>query len=237
MPDLSEAHAKLRGADCQVEFSVNGTRIDRPVIPSTAQGSSGSGGPDSAVPPAEAISYIVPKNPPEICGLFGAPVTLYNVKNLLVRGVNRMALRTSSLVLDPQALLYPPLLLGAFSIVRGQSGWVIEKTGVTAGSDSWTKYGYPYLSGAGIYRQLFEVPHQYNRLILRVAQVSGVTDIRLNGKPVGKFLWQPIEADITNLCESKRNELVITVANTIDNVVRMNGRPSGILGDVYLDVS
>jgi hypothetical protein len=67
--------------------------------------------------------------------------------------------------------------------------------------------------------------------------VSGPVDIRINGKPVGKFLWQPIEADITHLCESKRNELVIAVDNTIDNIVRMNGRPSGILGDVCLDVS
>jgi hypothetical protein len=121
--------------------------------------------------------------------------------------------------------------------MRGQSGWVIEKAGAVVGNDSWTKYGYPYLSGIGTYRQLFEVPHQYNRLILRASQVSGIAEIKLNGRPVGKFIWQPIEADITNLCEAKRNELVIAVANTIDNVVRMNGRPSGILGDVYLDVS
>jgi hypothetical protein len=70
-----------------------------------------------------------------------------------------------------------------------------------------------------------------------MSQASGVVDIKINGKQVGKFLWQPIEADITNLCESKRNELVVVVANTIDNIVRMNGRPSGILGDMYLDVS
>jgi hypothetical protein len=108
---------------------------------------------------------------------------------------------------------------------------------VTVGVDSWTKYGFPYLSGVGIYRQLFEVPHQYNRLILRMSQVSGIVDITINGKQVGKFLWQPIEADITHFCESKRNDLVITVANTIDNIVRMNGRPSGIMGDVCLDVS
>jgi hypothetical protein len=230
MPDLSEAQEKMLGADCQIELSINGTRIDRPLIPSTAQGAT-----DGQA--EEAISFIVPQNPPHVRNLFGAPVILYNIKNLLIRGVNRFALRTSSLALDPQTLLYPPLLLGPFSIMRGQSGWVIEKAGAVVGNDSWTKYGYPYLSGIGTYRQLFEVPHQYNRLILRASQVSGIAEIKLNGRPVGKFIWQPIEADITNLCEAKRNELVIAVANTIDNVVRMNGRPSGILGDVYLDVS
>jgi hypothetical protein len=235
VPDLGGNHAKTLGAECYLEISVNGTRVDRPVVPATA--SPAPDGQDPSVPGAEAISFIVPPEQVTMRHLFGTPVTLYNLRNLLVKGFNRIAIRTSCLVLDPQTLHYPPLLLGPFSIARGQSGWVIEKATATVGVDSWTKYGFPYLSGVGLYRQLFEVPHQYNRLILRMAQVSGIVDIKINGKQVGKFLWQPIEADITNLCESKRNELVIVVANTIDNIVRMNGRPSGILGDVYLDVS
>jgi hypothetical protein len=133
--------------------------------------------------------------------------------------------------------MYPPLILGRFSILRGPSGWIMEKVGATVGNDSWTRYGYPYLSGVGVYSQLFEVPHQYSRLVLRMSQVSGAVDISINGKPVGKFTWQPIEIDITSFCESKRNELKISVTNTIDNVLRMNGRASGILGDVFLDVT
>jgi hypothetical protein len=235
VPDLNRNYPKMLGAESQIEISVNGTRVDRPVVPATASPSADSQ--DASVLPAEAISFIVPQEQADLRYLFGTPVTLFNLKTLLLKGFNRIAIRTSSLVLDPQALLYPPLLLGPFSIVRGQSGWVIEKTSATVGVDSWTKYGFPYLSGVGVYRQLFEVPHQYNRLILRMSQVSGIVDIRINGKQVGKYLWQPIEADITHFCESKRNELVITVANTIDNIVRMNGRPSGIMGDVCLDVS
>jgi hypothetical protein len=235
VPDCNRSYAKIRGAESQIEISVNGMRVDRPVVPATASPS-----PDverSSAPPAEAVSFIVPPEQTDLRFLFGTPATLFNVKSLLVKGFNRIAVRTSSLVLDPQAVLYPPMLLGPFSIVRGQSGWVIEKTTANVGVDSWTRYGFPYLSGTGVYRQPFEVPHQYNRLILRILHVSGPVDIRINGKPVGKFLWQPIEADITHLCESKRNELVIAVDNTIDNIVRMNGRPSGILGDVCLDVS
>jgi hypothetical protein len=235
VPELSGAFAKALGAESQVEISVNGTRVDRPVVPSTAP--LVAEGKESSALPAEAISYIVPPRQMDVRNLFGTPATLYTIKDLLVRGFNRVAIRTSSLVLDPRTLLYPPLVLGPFSIMRGQSGWVVEKNSALVGIDSWTKYGYPYLSGAGVYRQLFEVPHQYNRLILRVSQVSGVADIRINGKQVGKFLWQPIEWDITNFCESKRNELMITVGNTLDNVLRMNGRASGILGDVYLDVT
>jgi hypothetical protein len=231
---------KMLGAQSQVEISFNGTRVDRPILPSTAF----CAVPETAQAPnttsplsPEAISYIVSSRETKTEYLFGAPVILYNVKNLLVKGFNRVALRTSGLLVDPPTVCYPPMILGRFSIVRGQNGWVIEKTGSVVGNDSWTKYGYPYLSGMGTYRQSFEVPHQYNRLILRMSQVTGVVKLRINDKPVGNpFAWHPIEIDITNQCDHKRNELAVTVANTIDNVLRMNGRPSGILGDVYLDV-
>jgi hypothetical protein len=45
-----------------------------------------------------------------------------------------------------------------------------------------------------------------------------------------------MEIDITELCGSKRNELAVSVVNTIDNLLRMNNRPSGLIGEVYLDV-
>jgi hypothetical protein len=226
-------YAKMMGADSQIEISVNGTRIDRPIVSATSSAATN----DPAKQALDAISYIVSEDKTDARGFFGTPVTLYDIKSLLVRGFNRIALRSSGLVIDPQAIHYPPLMLGNFSIVRGQNGWVMEKNSATVNSDSWTKYGYPYLSGTGVYRQLFEVPHQYNRLILRLSQVSGIADISINNKPVSKFLWQPMEIDITSFCESKRNELAVTATNTIDNILRLNGRASGILGDIYLDVT
>jgi hypothetical protein len=227
---------KLMGADTQVEISVNGTRIDKPIVPAASSASLDAGG--MPIPSPEVISFIVPPDQVNMKYLFGAPVTLYNIKNLLIKGFNRISFRTSSLVTNPQALMFPPLLIGRFAIVRGPNGWIIERSGATVGNDSWTKYGYPYLSGMGVYSQLFEVPHQYSRLVLRMSQVSGIVTIAINDKNVGdKFIWQPIEVDITSFCESKRNELKISVTNTIDNVLRMNGRASGILGDVYLDVT
>jgi hypothetical protein len=230
--------ARILGAQCHMEISVNGTRVDRPIVPSSAFSSAPENAPGGVpVPSAEVISYIVPPQEKKAHYLFGGPHPIYNVKTLLVKGFNRIALRTSGFLVDPPTVLYPPLLLGPFSIIRGQNGWIVENGGANVSSDSWTKHGYPYLSGEGIYRQSFEVPQQYNRLILRLSQVTGVVEIKVNNKPAGgKFPWQPIEVDITGLCEHKRNDLSISVVNTIDNVLRMNGRASGILGDVYLDV-
>jgi hypothetical protein len=134
------------------------------------------------------------------------------------------------------AIVYPPLLAGSFSIIKGATGWILSNSYPTVSHDSWTKYGYPYLSGTGIYKQVFELPGEYNRLILRFSKVSDSIDVAINGKPLGILNWHPMEIDITDVCETRRNELTVKVVNTIDNILRMNGRASGLLGEVYVDV-
>jgi hypothetical protein len=92
------------------------------------------------------------------------------------------------------------------------------------------------MSGCGTYKQVFEIPTEFNRLVLKFSQVSGCTSVTLNEKKLSDFNWQPMEIDITDICSTKRNDLTVTVVNTIDNILRMNNRSSGIIGEVYLDV-
>jgi hypothetical protein len=168
--------------------------------------------------------------------LFGSSTLLYDIKEHLRKGPNRVTFRTFGGVLDPMSMVYPPLIAGDFSIVKGVSGWVLSVAPSMAGHDSWTKSGYPYLSGAGTYKQIFELPGEFSRLILRMTQTTGSVDVGVNGKPVGMFNWHPMEIDITDACEMKRNEISLRVTNTLDNVLRMNGRASGIIGEAYVDV-
>lgn len=160
----------------------------------------------------------------------------FNIKDLIRKGLNRISIRTTAQYSDPLPILYPPVIAGSFNIVKGPNGWIIDMQTQNVGQDSWTKYGYPYLTGCGIYSQIFEIPSDYKRLVLKLSLVSGPVSIKLNSKNIGSFNWHPIEVDITDFCQSKRNELFITVMNTADNLIRMNGRSSGILGEVYLDV-
>jgi hypothetical protein len=163
-------------------------------------------------------------------------VLCFNIKDSLRKGLNRISIRTLGLVFDPMTITYPPLIAGTFNIVKGSNGWVIDTQAPMMGHDSWTKYGYPYMSGCGTYKQVFEIPSDYNRLVLKFSQVSGPVSVALNTTKLGTFTWHPIEMDITDVCESKRNELSVSVMNTIDNIIRMNGRPSGLIGEAHLDV-
>ncbi|KMQ51057.1 glycoside hydrolase [Chitinispirillum alkaliphilum] len=172
----------------------------------------------------------------EIRKLFGEKAAVYDIAEVVVKGFNRVSFRMSSVMSEPQSILYPPLVMGHFAIAKGSQGWALDKESDAAGQDSWAKHGYPYLTGMGEYSQSFEIPNEYKKLILRFSKVSGTVYAKVNGRDFGAFHWQPMEVDITSACEPKRNELEIRVVNSLDNVLRMNGRPSGLMGEVFIDV-
>jgi hypothetical protein len=51
---------------------------------------------------------------------------------------------------------------------------------------------------------------------------------------VGVRPWEPYEVDATDAVRRGRNEIAIKVANTLENVIVMSPRPSGLLGEVLL---
>jgi hypothetical protein len=72
--------------------------------------------------------------------------------------------------------------------------------------------------------------------VLRFSQVSDTIDVSINGNSPTILNWHPMELDITDACNSKRNELTVRIVNTLDNILRMNNRPSGLIGEAYVDV-
>ncbi len=218
---------RKNGADVPIEVTVNGTKVD-PV---------GSRS-DEVLPEqiGEPVVSEMKRFDETNISVLGESFLAFPIRDCLVHGFNRISLRTTGQVLDPGTIHYPPLIFGDFTLVKGQNGWAIDMLSDTVGQNSWIKHGFPYLCGKGIYSQSFEIPNEYKQLILRFSQVSGTIDVTLNGKDLGIFNWHPMEIDITQVCEPKRNELVVGVVNSFDTLLRMNGSPSGLVGEVYLDV-
>lgn len=200
-----------------MEISLNGNKVTKMISP-VAGGS------------RDDLPDVVAATP------FARKCTAFQIRGLINRGYNRIALRTADFFRDPPAIVYPPLIAGDLTIEKGNRGWVIGKTSPGVKSDSWCEYGYPYFSGLGKYTQVFEVPSDFKRLVLHFTGVSGTMDVAVNGVNMGSYSWAPFELDVTSVCKSKRNQLEVSVANTIDNFLRMNRRRSGVTGKVFLDV-
>ncbi|MDR0331787.1 MAG: hypothetical protein LBH93_08785, partial [Chitinispirillales bacterium] len=127
---MSRSAAQFQG----LELSINGFRIE----------SEPSNGGESASEPESHLLKI-----------FGEKARRFDISKKLIKGINRVSIRTTGAAIDPQTLVYPPIIAGNFSVAKGSHGLAIDKIAPLAGHDSWTKHGYPYLSGRGYYAQTF----------------------------------------------------------------------------------
>ena len=209
MNGMSKSNVPFQG----VEISINGVRIDERYL-------------DEDSPWLDSIP----------ARMFGKYALCAEIGGDLTKGINRLSIRTTGSAVDPQTLVYPPMVVGYFGITKGSYGLAIDKQAVSAGHESWTKSGYPYMSGRARYSQIFEVPSDYDRLVLRFSNTSGTVYAKINDVDIGMQHWPPMELDVTSYCNVQRNKLQIEVVNTIDNTLRLSGRASGLKGEVYIDV-
>jgi hypothetical protein len=235
---LTDASAVISKNERSIEVNINGSRVNDSGPLDETSCAALFPVPAATVSPDGHVVHAHPlqEHSKPCLDLFTRNVLSFNIKDSIRKGLNRISLRTLGMVFDPMAIVYPPLIAGSFAIIKGSNGWVIDTAMPMVSHDSWTKYGFPYLSGCGTYKQVFEIPSDYNRLVLKLSQVSGSTSVSLNNVSLATFNWHPMEIDITDICESKRNELAVSVVNTVDNMIRMNNRPSGLIGEAYLDV-
>jgi hypothetical protein len=134
---------------------------------------------------------------------------------------------------QPLLLNSPPALLGDFACDTQSS--TLRKPASQVASSSWTEFGYPFFSGTGVYTQSFEIGQlPKGRVLVGVEAVRDCVEIMVNGVSAGVRLWQPWEADITDLIKPGSNELSIKVTNSMANFIEAKTQPSGLAGTARL---
>ncbi len=168
--------------------------------------------------------------------LFGPRALETEIGGLIQKGFNRISVRTVGNYYCPECIDYPLLLKGEFSLTRGSRGWILGNPLTAQEYASWSEHGYPYFSGSGTYKQTFERPDAFRRLVIKFRKVEEVAELKINGQSVAIYPYEPMEVDVTNLTLQGKNEIAVQVHNTLDNAIKLNSRSSGLTGEVFLDV-
>jgi hypothetical protein len=95
----------------------------------------------------------------------------------------------------------------------------------------WTRGGYPYFSGTGVYRGAFDVPADYaqgGRLWLEADCGEDVLEVSVNGSEALVAPWHPYRLDVTEQIRPGSNDIEIKVTNTLINILEGVRQPSGL---------
>jgi hypothetical protein len=122
-------------------------------------------------------------------------------------------------------------IIGDFALEKSFDGFKIVEKKHTLKVGDWTKQGYPFYSGTGIYRTEFEVPAKYigGKLFLEVDCGDDVLEVSINGSKSQVVPWHPYRIDVTDLIKIGKNTVELKVTNTLINLLEAVQKASGIV--------
>lgn len=130
------------------------------------------------------------------------------------------------------------ILLGDFAVIEQDETALLAPPASRIGGGSWTRQGYPYYSGVGIYRLRVTLSSdcENRRLFIRLEDARHAAEVRINEKKAGVIWRAPRRLEITGRLRPGDKMLELRVANTLQNLLGRRRVPSGLLGAVHLEV-
>ncbi|MGD9496033.1 MAG: hypothetical protein AB7Y46_06970, partial [Armatimonadota bacterium] len=158
------------------------------------------------------------------------------IEGLLVEGPNVIEVRTMGQLYETPNLAHPVILVGRFAVAGDKARpRLVREPGVIDGS-GWHLQGYPHFSGVGVYSQTVRLtPAQRKcRLFLEMERPGDLFEVCVNGRSCGVRAWEPWSVEITDGVSGSGNLVQIRVANSLQNLLVQERKPSGILGRVRI---
>ncbi|MDO8550850.1 MAG: hypothetical protein Q7S39_11965, partial [Ignavibacteria bacterium] len=121
-------------------------------------------------------------------------------------------------------------IIGDFALEKNEKGFKISEKKSTMKIGDWTKQGYPFYSGTGVYETDFDIPEKYldGKLFLNVDCGEDVLEVIVNDNEGIVVPWHPYKVDITNMLKSGNNKIKLKVTNTLINILEAIQKKSGI---------
>ena len=165
-----------------------------------------------------------------------AEIKEIDIDKYLVTGKNFVAVR---LIVNRRTdgMLDLLKIVGDFSLKKKDDQFVItdKKTEIEIGD--WTKQGYPFFSGTGVYESTFDLPKDYldGKLFLHLNCGEDVAEVIVNDSDPIVIPWNPYKVDISKLVKSGNNTIKIKITNTLINILEAVQKESGLFSEPVIE--
>ncbi len=121
-------------------------------------------------------------------------------------------------------------IVGDFALTPTDDGYKVVAPKPTLKIGDWTKHGYPFYSGTGVYETEIDVPESYlnGKLFLNVDCGEDVLEVCINDNHSTIVPWHPYHIDVSDWIRAGKNKFVLKVTNTLINILEAVQKQSGI---------
>lgn len=165
-----------------------------------------------------------------------AEIKEVDIDKFLITGTNHVAVR---LVVNRRTdgMLDLLKIVGDFSLIQKENQYLITKKKTEIEIGDWTKQGYPFFSGTGVYETQFDLSEAYlnGKLFLNLNCGEDVAEIVINDSEPIILPWNPYKVDITNLVKSGQNNIKIKITNTLINILEAVQKESGLFVEPIIE--
>ena len=159
-----------------------------------------------------------------------AEIKEIDIDDYLVEGKNIVAVRLV-VTRRTDGILDLLKVVGDFALKNENNQYIITEKKNEIAIGDWTKQGYPFFSGTGVYETNFELPEEYlnGKLFLTLNCGEDVAEVIVNNSAPIVIPWNPYDIDITNFVKTGKNLIKIKITNTLINILEAVQKESGLL--------
>lgn len=118
------------------------------------------------------------------------------------------------------AELEPVYILGDFSVIPAEKGWIINAPSNTLNAGSWREQGFPFYSWGVLYKKAFEVQEDSGYYCIELGKWSGTAaEVTVNGKPAGTIILHSDRVDVTGFIEQGINTVEVKIIGSLKNLL------------------
>lgn len=132
-------------------------------------------------------------------------------------------------------------IIGDFSLAADGENYKTSSPKKTMNIGDWTKQGYPFFSGTGVYTTEVEIPENYvaGKLFLELDCGEDVLELCVNESEPKVVPWHPYRVDVSGRVNPGKNKFEFRVTNTLINILEAVQKTSGIFSEpklIYLPI-
>jgi hypothetical protein len=156
---------------------------------------------------------------------------VFSIGKLVKKGDN-----TISLVVAPMkvnAEIEPVYIVGDFSLMPAEKGWVLEPAVNKLTTGSWKEQGMPFYSWGVTYSKEFNIENPEGAYLVSLENWKGtVAEVTVNGEQATLIAFPPYQSDVTQLIKPGINKIDVKVIGSLKNLLgpHFNNPAPGLVG-------